>query len=747
VPVLIVIDDSHWADSSTTALAVAVLRQNIGSRLMILGTHRHADTDATAAVTAMAELQRDRMLETIALEGLDGTSVEQLVRHLDPAAQPNLLDVIKERAEGNPYFVEEMVGAVRGRASESSAVTVPSSIRMVLDRRLGQLDDRARQRLRSAAVLGREFDADLAAVLCECEPLDLLDDLEVALDKGLVVEAPEVIGRFAFAHALLRDALLDGMSGLRRRHLHRAAAEAISQGTGRSAVVSADATIAHHLLAAGFREDVERAAHHLVKAAQRAIEVFAYQEAIDACRSALEADADGSLPSSLVFELLCEQGTAELADGRRRNARATFLQAAEIARAERDGVRLAVALTRSLWGSFITVEGFYGIVDTDRAKLLEEALLLLGDSDPPLRVRVLGHLATVLLHDPESTRREAVAEEALSLALALDDPMLRAVAYGAKRTAFEASPTATLQERLSCAQSAREYADQSGDLALRITMRIATIDEVLAAADVTLFDRLLDEADELISPIGQPRLRWFVECARAGRPLMNGDYTRAASLADQARAMAGRTLGSLPFGAWAQQRTLLQRDAGKFDQTIELLAPLPMDDPQMWSLRAGLCLAYAESGDPAAAAALLQRSVDAHFADVGRDSAWPGTMAWFAEAALLIGDRRAASMIDAYLVGNERQLSTVAGSGIAGTNGRIRGLIACAHGDLDGAEHHLQDALDLLRSIDAHPWIARTAHALATVKKRQGATAAASALAEEAAAIAARIGLVLPESP
>jgi len=268
-PVLLVLDDLHWADASTVELLVAIIRAARPMRLAIVATYRDTDVARSHPFgSALADLRRARSCERLALMGLDSQEVEDFVeraggQELTEAAVA-LAAMLHAETEGNPFFLQELLvhlaesGVLRREGDRwvSSVsvdeVGVPEGIRDVIGRRLSMLDDSLNEMLRAAAVLGQEFDlCDLAAIT-ERDEDDLLDALDEPCQRGLVHESG--VDRYRFAHALIRQTLYEELAAGRRARLHRRAVDALD---ARRAPV---AELAHHLIAAGPRGDADRAA-------------------------------------------------------------------------------------------------------------------------------------------------------------------------------------------------------------------------------------------------------------------------------------------------------------------------------------------------------------------------------------------------------------------------------------------------------------------------------------------------------
>jgi DNA-binding SARP family transcriptional activator/tetratricopeptide (TPR) repeat protein len=233
-PVVVVVDDAHLAGGVTLAwLGYAVRR---GRRLLVVATRRPGERAEATQIPA-DDVRRLGPL------GLDAAA--QLVG-------ADRADDLHQRSGGHPLFLVAL-----GNAASALPATITEAVEQQLDR-LGQA---AAVTLRSAAVLGPDVDVALLADSLGRRPADLLDDVEAAARAGLVVDGAD---GFAFAHGLVREAMVDATSAARRALLHREAARALAQ---RSGAEVEPLRIAHHARLGG---DTDLAAHALARAAQQA---------------------------------------------------------------------------------------------------------------------------------------------------------------------------------------------------------------------------------------------------------------------------------------------------------------------------------------------------------------------------------------------------------------------------------------------------------------------------------------------
>ena len=291
VPLLLVFDDLHWADRPTLQLLRHLVRSPQPARALFLGTYRETDLEAGHPLHELAgDLRREGTLKRLALDGLGEAEVGELVAALGGGAvAPGFVSALHGETEGNPFFIEEVVRHIGEGAGELGAeVTlaeagVPEGVREVTARRLRRLGDDARQVVATGAVIGREFDFDVLERVGPVTGDELVAALEEAVEARVLRETGRV-GRYAFAHALVRATLYDGISQLRRARLHGRVGEALAE------LRAADLDphlpqLAHHFAAAAPVDRPERAVDFALAAARRADRLLAWEEAAEHYRA------------------------------------------------------------------------------------------------------------------------------------------------------------------------------------------------------------------------------------------------------------------------------------------------------------------------------------------------------------------------------------------------------------------------------------------------------------------------------
>jgi class 3 adenylate cyclase/tetratricopeptide (TPR) repeat protein len=300
LPLLLVLEDLHWADESTVLLTEYLAPLMSELPVLIVGTYRDGEVDVGSPLArAISQLERRRQVDRIRLERLSLGGVRTMVEALAKQPAPEkLVHLIESETEGNPFFVEEVYlhlaesGALfdeNGRVRQDMEVAesnVPETVRMVLGQRLERLSPPARQALTVAAVVGRVFAPDLVSEVGRTDPDALVDALDEA-EHAHLVSPMRQDGWLMFSHELIRQTLLADISMLKRERLHLRAADAIEHAFADDVEAHA-AELTHHLSLAGRFADPARRVRYLGIAGRRAFDAAAFGDAVGHFERALE---------------------------------------------------------------------------------------------------------------------------------------------------------------------------------------------------------------------------------------------------------------------------------------------------------------------------------------------------------------------------------------------------------------------------------------------------------------------------
>jgi DNA-binding CsgD family transcriptional regulator/tetratricopeptide (TPR) repeat protein len=407
---VLLLEDLHWADRSTRDLIAFVTRSLGTERVLILGTYRTDELHRKHPLRPwLAEMERLARVDRLELERFGRDELlAQLTAIEGRAPDPGLLDLIARRSEGNPFFAEELLGAWNLRDSTH----VPDKLRDVLLSRLGSISDRARRVVGTAAMAAGTIDHDVLATVSGMPEEDLMVALDEAVSSQILVPAGiDERPAYAFRHALLGEAVSDGLLATERRRISAAYVRALEGRDVPDGAAGAShlAALAHHATAA---HDLPKALPAWIAAARASVRTSAFPEAARAYERATEmweAVPEADRPRGEDFpELLYEASDALLTADEPKRARDLARLAVEQVDPDRDPRRSARLQERLAWTVYVAGDLAEG------TRLLEENLARLKGSDPsPEYAITLASLATFIQYSGQYRRAIAIAEQAV----------------------------------------------------------------------------------------------------------------------------------------------------------------------------------------------------------------------------------------------------------------------------------------------------------------------------------------------
>ena len=303
-PRLYILDDLHWADESTLALLIHFAHRVSQFPLVIIGTYRDEYSEKTPALVRTLEELIRLGVRPLKVGGLSRDAVAQMLNGLSQSQAPEcLVNAIFEESQGYPFFVEEVYRHLieEGRVFDAAGqfrtdieideTDVPENVRLIISRRLERLDETEKRALTAAAVIGRSFSFQLLTATSRIDVDELFIIIEKAQQMGMIIPSSEGSEKpFTFAHELVRQTLLGGISAPRRQQLHAAVADAIERLCP-GAVEQQAGDIANHLLKAGSLGDGRKLVRYLTQAGKDTLEAAAFEEARRNFRFALSHQA------------------------------------------------------------------------------------------------------------------------------------------------------------------------------------------------------------------------------------------------------------------------------------------------------------------------------------------------------------------------------------------------------------------------------------------------------------------------
>ncbi|WP_248923671.1 BTAD domain-containing putative transcriptional regulator [Mycobacterium sp. 3-98] len=311
-PVLLILDDLHWAAKPTLLLLRHLLRFGDHARVQIVGTYRSTDLDRSHPLAAMlADLHRDGTANRLNLGGLDEDDVTTYVAEAGYDDE-ELAHALASVTGGNPFFLIEALRHVDESGGVWDQSTLPQGVREAVSRRLSRLPTETNKALATAAVVGSRFALELVEqVVGE----DLVDEFDEARRAGIVIEEPG--GNYRFNHAIVRQSLLAELASVRRMRLHQRIAATLETLPGADDELLAE--LAHHYFECAWAGNAAKAVFYCRRAADQAMSRLAYEGAADLYHRALHAleELDDELPDrdDQTAELLVARCEALLAAG------------------------------------------------------------------------------------------------------------------------------------------------------------------------------------------------------------------------------------------------------------------------------------------------------------------------------------------------------------------------------------------------------------------------------------------------
>jgi DNA-binding SARP family transcriptional activator len=775
IPVLIILEDLHWADEATLLLLAYMAGYLSEMAVLMVGTYRDVELPARPLLArTLDELLRQRRLRRIALRRLPEGDVARMLEAMSGQTPPAAVTgAVHAETDGNPFYMEEVYRHLveEGRLLDDAGLfradldigelDVPENVRLVIDRRLTRLSDDARRLLGAAAVIGRFFPFDLVEALAEGGSGDLLDTVEECERARLILTAAGGT-RYLFSHELVRQTILAGLSTPRRCRLHLRVAEAMESLAGDTAEDHA-ADLAHHLVQGGSGADREKLLHYLIVAGRRSMTASAFE---DGARHFDQALALGLARDRQEAELLEAAAKASRAVGRLDDAVALWqrsLQAYEALGDDESVGRVCYEASGQLgWATrweqalAMTEQGL-GVLPAEWIKQLDRkpATRTPWTTNRPAeqyvanllsRCRLLSMRSTMLAASGYYAPALAGLDEGLELAGRLDDDEALGYVLSGKTCfhfCFMEHPAA-----IEAGRQAAALLRASGDVSQAAMTLGWTVVSLSAAGRWSEAASLAEELAPLAERLGNyPALLMSGRSAAMRDFFASGDCDRLQAFARRDielnrkvglgwAGMAVTWLGVAEFlrGRWNEA-------LAAFRQGVEEEPPGVLDGTGS----AFLLEELAYLGETNELAALLDKWEE-RLPRVGEPAMWGAWQMLFSvvEGLAVLGRRDAAGSYHPQLL-DALETGTVVGNYHDGRLvERVAGIAAAAAGDWDRAEEHYSTALTqaaelphVLEQLHTRLWYAR----MLLDRRGPGDKSRSAALLAEASEGYARLGM------
>jgi DNA-binding CsgD family transcriptional regulator/tetratricopeptide (TPR) repeat protein len=752
-PLVIILDNLHWADASSLRLLEFLAAEISNTRLLVIATYRdvglsrrHPLSEALGAITPLACFRRCQ------LQRLDKAAVGAFMHaEMQALPRPELVRAVHERTEGNPLFLTEVMrffaqeGILERTAAGAPLGAVmlhrmPEGVRDVIGRRLNRLSATSNEVLALASVIGRNFGFALLARLIEGQSeAQALDALEEAISARIIEAAGPDQRRYRFTHALIREALYEELATPRRASLHLRVGEAL-EALHPLDLEAHLPQIAHHFCEAAHIGDARRAAAYATRAAEQAAGLLAHEEAARFYELALQSlDMEESPEPRRRCRLLLALGDMQIRAGRSRPAMSTFeaaAAAAEDAGVPEDLAAAALGFEEARWRP--------GLLSDKAIPLLQKARRLLPDDAEALHCKLLAGIASAMSFTTERSEALPIARKSLAMARRLGDPQVLGHALTLAIFALRSRPE-TLEEQTSLAEDLLTLGEEIDDSKIVMHALAWLVIILFHLGEGDALRRRLAEFERRAEASRQPHFRTGVRWTRAALLLAEGDFAGAERTARKAVELGRLARLASVEGIFAMQMFTSCWLRGRLEAVAPLVKTFVDQSSKAATWRPGLALIYAELGRLDEAHQEFEALAVENFAAIPEDELWPTCMAYMALVCAALGDRRRAEVIYAKLRPyGTRGIVAGAASAYYGAGAYYLGLLATTRRRWSAAEDHFKDALDMHRRMGAKPWCALTRFAQAAMLLARGSRGdgeAAAALLQETRGSAEALGM------
>lgn len=701
VPITLVLDDLHWADAPSLALLEFLSQESLRTRLLIVGTYRDADTSRkTPLLSTLGGLGRAADVERVHLAGLSQSAIGEVAARLCAIKlSESTLKTIYQRTDGNPLFAIELIKVLidesAGTEIGAMPARIPAGVRETIGRRLLRLSDRCNELLGVAAVHGRQFAAREIAAATDHDVQAVLAGLEPAVQAGIVQSEPDSSGSYQFTHALIRETIYEDLPTVDRLRLHGRAGDALVSVHG-AHLDRAVSRIAHHYYKAAPLGNVEKAVVFALRAADSAVQICAYEDALLHYDRAIEALEKGGLTDDA------------------RLVRAYTLKGSALYQlAESTGIEVlleAVNRARALGNAELLVDALMLLAMSSRhldqqhfVPLIERALALLPEGDSVPRAKALATLAFANRRSQEKSQLQLLVDEAMAMASRCCDATARCACYTLTVMALRGDPE-NLQRRLQFGQEYIAVARSTGSDDLLAEAYHWQALNYLESGQLEDLETLLQHYDSL----GAARCglhQYQVGNHRVTLALLRGNWLDLERQIEGLLEIGTKTRPDHADGVYGAQMFALNRDLGR----LHALAPQIKEmaaaaSGRMWE--PGLMLMCAEIGLLTEARAIFSRLVEHDCCAIRRDDLYVTCLVSCAETCCVLADAARAPLLYQLLLPYAGQ---TANTGVCfGAAELFLAMLASTANWPDHAREHFERALTLNRAMRAWPSLART---------------------------------------
>jgi len=690
-PVVLVVDDLHWASRPTVLMLRHVLRTVSEVPLLLIATYRDTDIDDAHPLSwALADLRSIGGVERLPLTGLDESDVVELLERVSEQAADDvslraLARHLHAETEGNPLFISELLRhlAESGRLEQGDGpwasatgtrdVGIPEGVSEVIGQRLQRLGPHATEVLQVASCIGRDFPIDILVGAAGRDEETVLDVVDRAVSARLIEEAEQ---QYRFTHALVRSALLERLGAARRMQVHRRIAEELEARQPHNIVA-----LAYQWCEASSAGDARRAIDYAQRAADSATQQAAFDEAVALLERAAAIAAEAGVDHDAVSRLWIALGDARMAAGRVETARDAYVEAATYLP---DGAAELVHIALRFHGPSRA-----GSQDDRHTAIAHRALAAVDERrDPTTAARL--HAQLSLMHDAWSPVQLDEAVRAVDLALESGDRVALCDAYRARFWTAEPGRSS-------------EYAEASLSAARGVVSSDVLLNTFIVAmigagqrGDYARFATLAGEHAQLAEDFRLPIARGLSRCIHARMRVTRAELGAAESLANEALEITADQTVVLSWGVINLSLLRLRERHDEAAATIQSWFDAELiPESALVFTEASLALRLAEGGQTDLAQARFDDLAADDFARVSDPRGWLHTaeLAVLSDLCAALGDRGHAVQLINLLRPWEDEHLQVSLSEDCGPTALHLGRLECLVDRCDEAIAHLERAL------------------------------------------------------
>lgn len=705
-PLLIVLDDCHYADAASMSLLKFIARDLRQSRAMLIVTYREIEAQLSPFLPALlAEIGREG--QTISLRGMPEADVRRFIATSTGRETTSAVSQALSRiTEGNPFFLGEIVRLLlaEGRLAQLDTrglrgFHIPDGVRAAILRRVEIVLPATRTILAQASVIGREFGLPLLQRVSSISNAELETALDDAARAALIVQSQDS-ERYRFVHALIPETLYDGLSRSARRELHQRIADAIE------ALYAPDlepylSELAHHHASSLPDGNLEKARDYATRAAARAERTFAYEEAARLYGLALSTMDSISQPDNRRrCELTLSLASALYSSGEFDRAREQFEKAAAAAIKHGDTDKQAIAVL-----GLGMAPSPPGVPNHALIKMFEDALAALGEDDSPLRALVLARLAEELYWSDEHGRRNELSRLAVEISRRTGDR--HALIDCLYRRHIVLTAPDTTEERLAISTEILSLIQEIGASDAVLRAHYLRIEDLVELGQMEAVDREIGVYQRRMRELRQQHLE-IHDLMLAMRALMEGRFEEAEQLALRGFETGQRRREGFSTQILAAQLSTVRREQGRLPELAPVIKGFTSQYPSLTYARCGLAFCYSQMNDRASALEEFEHLAADDFKAISRNATWLASMVLLSEVCAYLSDAPRARLLYKLLLPYALRNASLDVYVCYGSVSHYLGIVASTAGELDTAESHFAHALEFNQRMATRPWIAHT---------------------------------------